>query len=173
MTESADKKEAASQVKELEALRQALDSRAFNRLLALTDHGRRWPFGDDGEEICDSLLLDADEDTVELLLRCQEILGMDAPPTLTLDLPEPPVTTEYLSYDFDGEGPLLDHFLGSLRQNGLPAVAVEQGGVRVIVTVATTSPYEAFQVRQMVQELHRLSKLALGRPMRGHRLPEP
>lgn len=169
---SALTKKGATDVKDLERLRHALDARSFDRLLALTDHGQHWPFGEDGEDVCDSLLLEADEEVVELLLRCQEILGLDDPVGLALELPEPPVTTEYVSYDFDGEGPLVDHFLGSLRQNGLPAVAVEQGGVRVIVTVATTSPYEAFQIRQMVQELHRLSRLAVGRPMRGHRLPE-
>ncbi len=155
----------------LDRLQASLDAPSFARLLALTDQGRRWPFGQDGEECCDALLLEADEDTVELLLRCQLILGESEPAAVSLDVSEPAATTEQLRYEFDGAGPLVDHFLGSLRQNGLPAVAVEQGGVQVIVSVTSTSCYEAFQLRQMVQELHRVSKLAVGRPVRGRRLP--
>ncbi len=157
---------------DLERLRAALDARSFDRLLALTDQGQRWPFGQDGEDVCDSLLLEGDEEVLELFVRCQEILGPGDALGSALDRIEPTVSTEYVSYDFDGPGPLVDHFLGSLRQNGLAAVAVEQVGVQVIVTIAATTPYEAFQLRQMVQELHRLTKLAVGRPMRGHRLPD-
>lgn len=158
-------------MRDLDRLRLVLDGRSLDRLLTLTEQGRRWPFGEQGEETCDDLLLEADEETVELLLRCQLILGEEEVAGAALELPNLPATTEYLRYEFDATGPQLDHFLGSLRQNGLSAVAVEQGGVEVIVTVTSTSPYEAFQVRQMVQELHRLAKLAIGRPLRGRRLP--
>lgn len=150
----------------LDLLRAALSPEDYEALLEATQGGERLPFGPQSAEIRDTLLLTADESLLEVFALCEEILGKET------EEPAPPAPTfrERVVFTFEGTGPQLDHFLGSLRQNGFQSSTLEAGEVWVHVYLAAGSDLDFHRRMETLRSLYELSSLGRGRIPKGRRL---
>lgn len=151
----------------LHILKQHLHGSEFRTLMGITDEGRRLPFGPEGESAVEPLLLDADDDTVDLLTKCEHILQESR---LPLEAADPPAPQERLLFQFEEHAPELPHFLGSLRQNGFDTSAVEGQTVTVWVYIQAESDSDFYRKKDMVRSFLEIAKVAKGRYLGGHRL---
>lgn len=137
-------------------LESLLPPQDFARLLALTHQGARWPFGPGGD--VDTLLLEASEEDVDLLMEVARLLEMDP------DLPDSLAQEEVLIFPIDV--PFRDAFLRALRQNGFLA-EVRSGELRI--RVRGSSEEDLLRQVRFLQELwHSVEAIEKGR-LRGHR----
>lgn len=152
----------------LHILRERLCGSEFRTLMGLTDEGRRLPFGPDGESALEPLLLVADEDTVDLLTKCEHILEQCRLPVEADGSPR--AAEERLLFEFEEHAPELAHFLGSLRQNGFATSAVEGQTVTVWVYIEAESDSDFYRKKDMVRSFLEIAKVARGRNLGGRRL---
>lgn len=151
----------------LDRLHKELGDVDFRRLMEATGGGRHLPFGPGAREAEASVLMDADEDLLDILARCEDILDSadDA-----VDARAPAVLSESLCFSFEEAGPELEHFLGSLQKNGFPATTVTEGEVHVFVRLEGVSDLEFFRLRETLHSLHEIASVARGKLPKGRRL---
>jgi hypothetical protein len=135
---------------------------AFRRLL----RGRDVPFGPNLGDDLDVLIMEADDDEMELLMKCASLLEPEAS-----DLPPvaPPPVSHHV-FTFLQGAPELGHFLGSLRQNGYTVSVVDGPTVAVHVWLEERTENEAFQKRMLLSALLDLTRMVRGRNPKGRRV---
>jgi hypothetical protein len=162
---------AAWRRKAMARLRRALTPEEYARVRRLTRDGRSLPVGPKGEEAMEHLLLRAQDEEVELLIRCQAVLGelANAPP-----LPAQAASTarDRLRFRFDAGSRELAMFLASLERNGFRTLTVEEraGEVSVFVGLGGQSDLEVVREMDLVLSLREFVRRAQGGGVRGHRL---
>lgn len=146
----------------LSRLRQALEDSEWQLLMRKTGSDLSLPF--DAPDRIDALLADADEETVELLAKCESIL--DEAPALAGEEP----ANDALVFIFEVDSVELGHFLGSLRRNGFRTATVEGAQATVHVWLDASTDHEFFTMKETVRSLFEMSRIARGRNPKGHRL---
>lgn len=134
----------------------------FRKLL----RGRSIPFGPKLGDALDMLILEADDDQLELLMKCASLLEPEAS---ALPPEEPPAVSHHV-FTFLAGAPELRHFLGSLRQNGYSVTVVEGPTVAVHVWLEERTESEAFQKRMLLSALLDLTRTVRGRNPKGRRV---
>lgn len=100
----------------MEHLRRQLTSAEFSRVCTLTQDGRRLPFGADSEAAMERLLLQAGDEDLELLIKCQSALE-SLPPEHALSGHSGPSGTSYAG---EGNGiPTRDGHLARIDSDGI------------------------------------------------------
>jgi len=181
-------------------LRGCLTEQEFERVSRLTREGRHLPFGPDGEAALERLLLVAEDEDLELLIKCQSALETLASPpgaadafgagdpfvpardlagTAADDLaalegvlaPPRPSPRDRLHFRFEVDSRVLMPFLASLRRNGFRTVTVESAAeVDVFVALAGGTDLEVVRQMDLVQSLLEIVRETVTRTVRGRRL---
>ena len=159
-------------VEALRRLRRALSDEEYRSLRRLTGGMRRLPFGADTDAM-EHVLLEAGDDDVDLLVKCQTALA-SGPGQPERPAPEraPDAARERrqprIALSFAPDSPDLRPFLASLRRNGFRAVAIERSeGVTVFVEVRGASDLEVVRAMALVSSLRDLVARAEGHTLRG------
>ena len=151
-------------------LRRALNANEYQSLRRLAGGPVQRAFDGRGEA-ADRILLTADDEDMELLMKCQRALRQDreregdeaAMPRL-----DPGARRPRLSFAFEGDSQELGPFLASLRRNGFRTMSLEGvGAVTVIVEVHGTSDLEVVQTMALASSLRELVARAAGHTLRG------
>lgn len=164
----------------LRLLRRSLTAEEYMALRRLTGGMRHLPFGDDPDAET-HVLLNATEEDLELLAKCQSALhahGGD-PETAaeetaegeTLAPPGRAARAARLQFRFDEDSRELADFLGSLRRNGFRAVSIDTGmEVNVFVDLDGQSDLEVVQSMRLAQSLREIVRRTTAHALRGHRV---
>lgn len=176
-------------------LKDKLTAPEFARVSALTRNGRRLPFGPDSEAALERLLLEADDEDLELLIKCQSALeSLPLDPGRSLDSgsasaanlepfgkdpddldphwePVRPSPRDRLRFHFDYDSQVLSPFLVSLRRNGFRTVTVEsETEVDVFVALGGSTDLEVFREMELVKSLFEIVHGTVTHSVRGWRL---
>lgn len=181
-------------------LRRTLTPFEFAHVRDLTENGRRLPFGPHSEMAMERLLLEADDEDLELLIKCQDSLdtlrsrpvpdadgavgGANDEASLQIpDHPDPdrvplpaweparPSPRDRLHFHFDMDSRVLGPFLASLRRNGFRTVAVESAQeIDVFVALGGSTDLEVVREMELVQSLLEIVQMTVTRSVKGRRL---
>ena len=146
-----------------ERLRRALTDEEWQEFVRLMPDGQPLPF--DHPERLDDLIACADDEDMELLIKCQALLEADLPPAAPASR-----TDLRLVFTFEPASRELEHFLGSLRRNGFTATVLEGDEATVHVYLDGVTDQEFFYLKETVRSLYGFTRMALGRNPKGRRL---
>jgi len=150
-------------VERFERLRAELSEGEWQHLCRLAPDGPARLF--DRPDRLDHLLATADDDAMELLIKCQSVLDADLEPA-----PAAPRADATLVFAFEPASKELEHFLGSLRRNGFRATTLEGVEATVHVYLDGVTDQEFFHLKETVRSLYEFTRMALGRNPKGRRL---